>query len=64
MRDIPASPLPNDAYVAASACPTYTLRRVREILQNDDVLVPEDARRKLRAERRALVAEICPDRDG
>lgn len=64
IENMPASPLPGDAYVASGACPAYTLRRVREVLQNDDIAVPKDARRKLRAERRALVAEICPDRDG
>lgn len=63
-RGAPESPLPEDAYVAQGACPAYTLRRVREVLQNDDVAVPPRARQKLRAERRALVAEICPDGDG
>jgi hypothetical protein len=64
IQKMSTSPLPRDAYVAKSACPAYTLRRVREVLQNDDVAVPKDARQQLRAERRALVAEICPDRDG
>lgn len=64
MQTTPASPIPDDAYVATGACPAYTLRRVREVLQNDDVAVPQDARKKLRSERRALVAEFCPNGDG
>lgn len=53
------SPVSEDGYVTASACPTYTLRRVREVLQNDFVSVPKKARTKLRAERKALVRQIC-----
>lgn len=60
----PASPLPGDTYVAKGTCPAYTLRRVKEVLQNDNVAVPQSARKKLRAERRALVAEFCPNGDG
>lgn len=53
------SPISGDAYITAAACPTYTLRRVREVLQNDDITVPPKARKQLRAERQALLNEIC-----
>lgn len=53
-------PLIEDDYVRAGTCPSHTLRRLNQVLTTEDASVPVALRRELEAERRSLVAEICP----
>jgi hypothetical protein len=53
-------PLIAESYVKQSACPTETLQRMNALLSRDGTAVPSTVRRELKADRRALIADICP----